>query len=365
MIFYSYIGYPLSLYLISIYSEKQVEKKTYYPQVTIIITAYNEENRLKEKIENTLNIIYPKEKLQIIVSSDGSTDSTNTIAGSYYQSGIELLANPIRRGKENAQKEALKRATGEIIVFTDVATRVEPLGIEQIISNFADPTIGCVSSEDRFFGRNGKPSGEGLYVRYEMLLRRLETRVNSLVGLSGSFFAARKSVCLDFSADMQSDFRTLLNCVKMGLRGISDPQTTGSYLDVSNQKREFDRKVRTVLRGLTVFFEHTEFLNILKYGFFSYQYFCHKLLRWLVPLFLVISFVTNFLLSLKADVYFWLFLGQILFYGFAIWGWKKRHPPGNIIKIPYYFLTVNISILVAWWRYLRSERVTMWAPSER
>ena len=92
---------------------------------------------------------------------------------------------------------------------------------------------------------------------------------------------------------MQSDFRTLLNCIKMGLRGISDPEVTGSYLDVSDSSREFDRKVRTVLRGLTVFFRHMEFLNIFKYGFFSYQYFCHKLLRWLVPLFLIVAFITN------------------------------------------------------------------------
>ena len=117
----------------------------------------------------------------------------------YIGSGIELLPIPVRGGKENAQKEALKIAKGDVIVFTDVATMLEPSGIERIVSNFADPTVGCVSSEDRLLGRDGNPSGEGFYVRFEMLLRRLESRVNSLVGLSGSFFAARKSVCRDFS----------------------------------------------------------------------------------------------------------------------------------------------------------------------
>jgi cellulose synthase/poly-beta-1,6-N-acetylglucosamine synthase-like glycosyltransferase len=364
-VFYSYLGYPISLYLLSAFKKKNVERKIQYPHVTMIVTAYNEEKRIKAKIENTLRLSYPKDKLQIVIASDGSTDDTNRIAESHRDSGIELFAIPIRGGKENAQKEALKIAGGEVIVFTDVATMLEPSGLERIVSNFADPSVGCVSSEDRLIGRDGKPSGEGIYVRYEMLLRRLESRVNSLVGLSGSFFAARKSVCRDFSGDMQSDFRTLLNSIRMGLRGVSDPEATGSYLDVSDSSREFDRKVRTVLRGLTVFFRHMEFLNVLKYGFFSYQYFCHKLLRWLVPFFLIIAFVANLLLASKSQGYFLLFAAQLSFYGVAIWGWKARRQGGNMIKIPFYFLTVNASIVIAWCRYLKRERVVMWTPSER
>lgn len=365
LIVHSYLGYPLSLYILGLFVKKDVDRKPNFPGVTMIITAHNEEKRIKTKIENTLEIVYPKDKLQILIASDGSTDFTNTIAESYQKSGIELLALPIRGGKENAQKEALRKAKGDVIVFTDVATIVEPLGLEQIVSNFSDPAVGCVSSEDKFIGRDGNPSGEGFYVRYEMRLRRLESRVNSLVGLSGSFFAARKSVCRDFSGEMQSDFRTLLNCVKMGLRGISDPKATGTYLDVSDSKREFDRKVRTVLRGLTVFFRHLEFLNILKYGVFSYQYFCHKLLRWLVPLFLVLAFLANGFLAMESDLYLVLFLGQLSFYCIALWGCKERRSSGNLIRIPYYFLAVNASIFVAWWRYLRHERVVMWTPSER
>ena len=365
MIFYSYIGYPISLYSIGLFRKINVIKNNQYPSVTIIITAYNEESRIRKKIENTLAIIYPKEKLQIVIASDGSTDATNQIAESYNNSGIELFNIKNRAGKENAQKEALKIAIGEVIVFTDVATILQPSSIEKIVSNFADPSVGCVSSEDRLIGRDGKPSGEGFYVRYEMMLRRLESMVNSLVGLSGSFFAARKSVCQDFSGEMQSDFRTLLNCVKMGLRGISDPETTGSYLDVSDSNREFDRKVRTVLRGLTVFFRHIEFLNVFKYGFFSYQYFCHKLLRWLVPLFLIFAFVSNLFLATMSQLYFILFMGQLVFYGIAFLGWKGIWPSWKIIKIPYYFLTVNASIIIAWSRYLRRQRVVMWNPSER
>ena len=365
LIVYSYLGYPVSLSIIGWFRRKDIACKPYFPEVTMILTVHNEEKRIKTKIENTLEIKYPNDKLQILVASDGSTDSTNRIAESYRKSGIELLALPVRGGKENAQKEALKIARGDVMVFTDVATMVEPHGLAQIVSNFADSTVGCVSSEDRFIGRDGNPSGEGFYVRYEMMLRRLESRVHSLVGLSGSFFAARKSVCRDFSGDMQSDFRTLLNCVRMGLRGISDPMATGSYLDVSDSKREFDRKVRTVLRGLTVFFGHMEFLNIFRYGFFSYQYFCHKLLRWLVPAFLIAAFASNMFLAIGSGWYLVLFLGQLFFYGVALWGPKGNAESGNLMKIPHYFLTVNASILIAWWKYLRRQRVVMWTPSER
>lgn len=365
LIFYSYIGYPVSLYVIGLFKNYHVKREVQYPYVTLIITAYNEEKSIKEKLENTLAIIYPKDKMQVIISSDGSTDRTNSIVEKYTNNYIQLLAIQNRSGKENAQKEALSMANGEIIIFTDVATIIDPAGIESIVSNFADPTVGCVSSEDKLIGRNGNPSGEGFYVRYEMFLRRMESKVNSLVGLSGSFFAARRSVCQDFSGDVQSDFRTLLNSVKLGLRGICDPEAIGSYLDISDKNREYERKVRTVLRGLTVFFMHMEFLNIFKYGFFSYQYLCHKLLRWLVPLFLIIAFIGNLFLARNSDIYFVVFIAQIIFYLVALWGWKIGNTSSNLIKIPYYFLAVNASIFVAWWRYFKRQRVVMWTPSDR
>ena len=367
LVFHAYLGYPLTLAAIGLFRRKSVRKGKYEPRITLIITAYNEEKRIGRKIENTLALRYPKEKFQVLIASDGSTDRTNDIARGFGAEGIELLLLPERKGKENAQKEAVRAANGDILVFTDVATMLEPCGIERIVSDFADPSVGCVSSEDRLIGEDGKPSGEGFYVRYEMWLRRLESAVNSLIGLSGSFFAARKAVCADFSGDMQSDFRTLLSCASMGLRGVSDPEVLGFYRDISDRSREFDRKVRTVLRGLTVFFQHVEFLNVFRYGLFSYQYFCHKLLRWLVPLFLGIAFLANLLLVTNSPLYFGLFLLQLSFYGVAVWGWKRAGDAAcrNMVKIPAYFVTVNASIAVAWWRYLRRQRIVMWTPSER
>ena len=257
-------------------------------------------------------------------------------------------------------------ARGEVLVFSDVATQLDPDGLTQIVGNFADPTVGCVSSIDRVLGKDGRPGGEGAYVRYEMWLRALESQVHSLVGLSGSFFAARREVCRDFSTDMQSDFRTLLNSMRLGLRGVSDSSAVGYYLDVSDERREFDRKVRTVVRGLTVFFRNLEFLNPLRYGFFSYQYFCHKLLRWLVPLFLLSAFTANLALAPGSLEYSVLLMGQIGFYATAILVWRRHSLPSHpLLKLPAYFVAANAAIILAWWRYFRGQRLVMWTPSQR
>ena len=366
LVFYAYFGYPLTLCILRLIKRNTVTKAPIEPAVSLIITACNEERRIGDKLENTIALDYPRKKLQVIVASDGSTDKTNEIARSYSSHGIELLDFPERRGKESAQKDAVLHATGEVIVFSDVATRIAPHGLREIIANFADPSVGCVSSVDRIIGPDGKPCSEGSYVKYEMCLRDLESQVNSLVGLSGSFFAARSEVCRDFSGDMQSDFRTVLNSMRLGLRGVSDPEAIGYYQDISDSRREFDRKVRTVLRGLTVFFLNLEFLNPFRFGLFSYQYFCHKLLRWLVPLFLFAALAANTVLSLASIGYFVFLLFHLAFYAIAIRGWLAKSPPSHVaLKIPMYFVAVNTAILVAWWRYIRGKRMVMWAPSER
>lgn len=366
LVFYAYLGYPVSLVLVRSIRPKTVARAPFEPGVSLIITACNEERRIGDKLENTIALDYPREKLQVIVASDGSTDKTAGIVKSYASHGIELLDFRERRGKENAQKDAVLHATGEVIVFSDVATRIAPDGLREIISSFADPTIGCVSSVDRIVGPDGKPCGEGFYVRYEMWLRRLESQANSLVGLSGSFFAARREVCRDFSGEMQSDFRTVLNSMRLGLRGVSDPGAIGCYQDISDSRREFDRKVRTVLRGMTVFFRNIEFLDPFRYGLFSYQYFCHKLLRWLVPIFLFASLAANAALSLNSLGWSLLLLFHLAFYGIAVGAWLCRTPPSKtLIKVPMYFVMVNMAIIVAWWRYIRGKRMIMWAPTER
>jgi len=366
MVFYAYFGYPLTLALVAFLQRRPVHKAPFFPPVTLIITAYNEEKRIREKIENTLALDYPREKLQVMVASDGSTDLTNRIVEEYTDRGVELFPVKTRAGKENAQKEAVKCARGDILVFSDVATHLDLDGLEQIVANFADPTVGCVSSEDRVRHQEGKGAGEGMYVRYEMWLRRLESSVHSLVGLSGSFFAARKRVCQDFSADMQSDFRTLLNSIKLGLRGVCDPDAVGYYLDVSDPRKEMERKVRTVVRGLTVFFRHLELLNYFRYGIFSFQIFCHKLVRWLVPFFMAAALAAIVSLAETSSFYQVLLAMQLVFYAAALIVYTAGLTPhSSILKLPAYFFTVNLAIAVAWWRYIKGDRVVMWTPSKR
>src|SRR3989304_8931959 len=186
-IFYTYIGYPFILMILSLFRNRPLKKGDFTPDVTFIITAYNEERRIKEKVENTVKQDYPREKLEIIVASDCSTDKTDDILKSYESCGIRMIRSPERKGKDAAQMLAVKNASGEILVFSDVATILPPNGITNIVRNFFDPTVGCVSSLDRFIDLGRKISGEGVYVRDEMFLRTLESEINTLVSLSGSF----------------------------------------------------------------------------------------------------------------------------------------------------------------------------------
>ena len=363
-VFHAYIGYPLSLKILSLILYKQVSKKSIYPKITFLITVYNEEKKIVEKLENTKLLDYPREKLQILVASDGSTDKTNSLVRAYEQDGIQLLDFHERRGKEGAQHEAIKYATGDIVLFSDVATKIDTQGLNEIVANFADSEIGCVSSEDCLVTESGNVVGEGVYVRYEMWLRRLESRVGSVVGLSGSFFAARYEVIDNFSADMQSDFRTVLNCVDLSLRAVTEPLAKGYYLDVDGESKEYERKIRTVLRGMTVFFRNVHFLNPLKYKLFAYQFFCHKLLRWLVPIFLFFIFLSNFAILFDHDIYILFILIQIMFLFLAITAYIIPFN-SKYLKILLFFCISNFAILVAWYHYFSGKRIVMWNPSKR
>ena len=365
-VFYAYAGYPLMLLAISAFRKRPVRKGVITPPVSFIITACNEEQRIGGKIENTLAQDYPADKMEIIVASDCSTDRTDEIAASYRDRGVMLVRAPEGKGKENAQKSAVRASSGEILIFSDAATILRPDGVSDIVKNFHDTTVGCVSSVDRFIGRDGRASGEGAYVRYEMFLRSLESEVNTLIGLSGSFFAARRQVCRDWAADLQSDFNTLLNSVRMGLRGVSDPESEGFYRDLANEKKEFERKVRTVVRGITVFMKSLPLLNPFRYGLFSWQLLSHKLCRWLVPFALLLALIGNALIISDSPLYLYSFLCQAVFYTVALGGiWSGLFTKTGLLKIPAFFILVNLSILSAWYRYARGERMVSWTPSRR
>ncbi len=361
LVVYAYVGYPCALAALAAFKSRPVLKARITPRVSFVIAAHNEEQRIAEKIENTLKQDYPAGAMEIIVASDCSTDRTEDIVRSYGRR-VWLVRARERRGKEAAQQLAVRSAVGKVLVFSDVATALAPDAVSTIVMNFADPTVGCVSSIDRLVDAAGRPSGEGAYVRYEMWLRSLETRVNTLVGLSGSFFAARQDVCRHGAADRQSDFSTLLNAVQMGLRGVLDADSVGYYRNISDDRREFQRKVRTVVRGIAVIERNASMLNPFRHGMFAWQLFSHKVCRWLVPFAMLGAVLSNAVLVAQSPLYAATFVAQVLFYTAALGGIWTGAP---VLRIPMFFLLANLGVLTAWIRFARGERIASWSPSTR
>jgi len=364
LVLYAYLGYPCALWALSLFRSRPVRgsaTRDVAPRVSFIITAHNEASRIRDKIENTLAQDYPAHALEILVASDCSTDGTDDIVREY-RPRVRLVRAPERRGKEAAQGLAVQSASSEILIFSDVATALARDGVTTMVANFADPGIGCVSSIDRFVDPDGRVSGEGAYVRYEMYMRTLETRVNSIVGLSGSFFAARREVCREWAADRQSDFSTLLRSVEMGLRGVLDTQTAGYYRNIADDRRELERKVRTVVRGIHVLATNARMLDPFRHGLFAWQLASHKLCRWLVPFAMVGAALSNLALLPRHPLYGATLLLQCAFYATALAGVRTGAPR---LRIPAYLLRANAAVLLAWHRFARGERIALWNPSER
>lgn len=362
---YSYFLYPLILLLIPARrSFKAGDTPARPPAISLIVTAHNEAKRIREKIENTLAINYPD--IELIVASDASSDATDDIVREYADRGIVLARTEDRLGKENAQKHAIAKARGDILVFSDVATRIPSDAITLLSRYFANPTVGAVSSEDVFISREGGVVGEGAYVKYEMWLRKLESLRGGLVGLSGSFFAARRSLCQEWDIHSPSDFNTALNCAAAGHVAVSAPDVLGHYQDVADPSKEYQRKLRTVIRGLTALARHPQALNPARHGLFAFQVFSHKVMRWLVPWFLLALFVTSWLLLPRGGIYGLALVLQLAFYGVVA---VAHFSPGvrarGFARIPYFFIQVNYAIAHATLQFLSGRRMTVWSPSQR
>ncbi|WP_203300638.1 glycosyltransferase family 2 protein [Marinobacter sediminum] len=365
---FSYFLYPILLLLVpkrKVPTPIEIESDCSLPRVSLIVTAHNEELRIREKIQNCLAIDYPD--LEILVASDCSTDDTDTIVRDYQGDNVILARAEERKGKEHAQYQAIAKASGRILVFSDVATSIPGDALRKLVRYFRDPSVGAVSSEDRFISRDGNIVGEGAYVRYEMWLRSLESERGGIVGLSGSFFAARKEVCEShWDICSPSDFNTALNCARKGLIAVTAPDVLGIYHDVSDPSKEYQRKIRTVIRGLTALGRHIEILNPFKFGLFSFQVFGHKLMRWAVPWFQLSLFLSSLLLVGKGAIYQFVLLCQIGVYGLVLAAWllpKTRRR--SWVKIPFFFVQVNLAIAHATLNYLAGKRMTVWTPSKR
>ena len=363
---YSYFLYPLLLAVLT-RRDSDDDAAIGIPKtvsLTLIVTAYNEQARIREKIDNTLAIDYPG--LEIIIASDCSTDETEQIVAEYAARGVVLVRADGRFGKENAQRCAIAASRGDVLVFSDVATQIPADALQKLAAHFSDPKVGAVSSEDRFISADGGIAGEGAYVKYEMWLRRMESKLAGLVGLSGSFFAARKAVCVEWDIHSPSDFNTALNCARGGYRAITAPDVLGFYKDLAEPAKEYARKVRTVLRGITAIARHTDVLSPQRFGLFAWQVWSHKVMRWLVPWFLLCLLLVNWLLLGSGWFYTLALLAQLGFYGTALAAHYrddvKAHPVARII---YFFVQVNVAIADASCRFIAGKRMTTWQPSAR
>lgn len=363
---YSYFWYPALLLILPPHRSAATVARVPVGKVAIVVAARNEASKIAEKLDNTLALERGAVELDVMVASDASDDATDDIVRSYAHKGIRLVSSPARRGKEHAQRLAITSTDADLIVFTDAGTILPEDSLVRLLESFSDPNVGAVSSVDRFITANGTLQGEGAYVRYEMWLRDLETRFHSLVGLSGSFFAARRDVCQKWDERVQSDFGTALSCVQLGMRAVSDRKVIGYYKNIANSRKEYSRKLRTVTRGMNSLRIRAEVLNVARYGRFSFEVFSHKVMRWATPWFLLGCLASDATLLRQGPIYGALFAIQL---GLYLTPLAARVAPGlrkiGLARIGIYFVEVNVAILHATVLTLSGHSILTWEPSKR
>lgn len=363
---YPYLGYPVVLWALGRFLGRQGRRENgdapFYPSVSMIIPVCNEEARIERKIVNTATLRYPADRLQVLFVSDGSTDRTVELIKMRASGTMTLIELPVRQGKGAALNAGLDHAKHDILVFSDAAIELEPDALRHIVRGFCDPEVGCISGEDKI----AESGGEAWYGRYELLVRRLESKVHSIVGASGSFYAQRRELCGPFLEGLAPDFLSVLRTVEQGFRAVSEPEAVGAMTSVKDSKQEFERKVRTLIRGMTTLFAYVRVLNPIRFGMFAFEVLSHKALRWSVPFFLVMALASS--ITLLGSPWFNLVvIVQVAFYGAALLafsGWSYiRHSLFG--KIALYFSMVNAAILVAWFKYGKGVRQELWTPSQR
>jgi len=357
---FGYAGYPLALAGLRAVSPRPLRREDRFPPISVILAVHNGERDLARKLEATLAQDYPG-RLQLIVSSDGSTDRTAEIARRFDARGVVLIEAVQRQGKEAAQARAIARAEGELLVFTDVSSEFEPGALRALVRPFADPSVGAVSSEDAV----DPEAGEGAYVRYEMALRRLESEATTLIGVSGSGFAIRRELGAPWPTDLASDFRVALEAARRGWRAVAEPAARVRVGVVSASSAEWQRKLRTVSRGIAVLLAHRELLHP-RYGRAAFSVWGHKLARFTSPFALLALLLASARLASEPGFGRALFGLQLLSYAVALLALAS--PAVSRAKLPRlagFFLLVNAATFVAWLRHWRGERTVVWQPTER
>jgi cellulose synthase/poly-beta-1,6-N-acetylglucosamine synthase-like glycosyltransferase len=363
---YTYFGYPALLYLIAKLrrwsSPVAGEAHDELPSVCLVISAYNEEAVIRQKLENSLALDYPSDRLTILVASDGSTDATVAIARDF--EGVVVRHYPERRGKSAVLNDVVSSLDQDIVVFTDANASFAPDAIERMAVRFADPGIGCVVGKLRYVeaGSTSVGRGENIYWKYEALISRLESRLRSVLVANGSIFAIRRDLFRELYPDVANDFQIPTDVSSQGRGVVYEPRALAEEHTTVYWQEEFDRKVRIVLRGLTGFALMRHRIRGLR----RWQFWSHKLLRWMVGFFLFLALGANVVLAGGSFFFTITLAAQIVFYFAALNGWmaKGARRPRRAFYIPFYFTMVNASAAVAIIKFLVGQRQRVWDKAE-
>lgn len=363
---YTYAGYPVLLALVSTWRAKKVSREEIQPTITIIITAYNEEVALPAKLENTLALDYPSNLLEIIVASDCSIDRTDEIVRKFSSRGVRLCRQSRRLGKTAAQNAAVEQARGEIIIFSDATSHYQPDVIRTMMPNFADATVGCVAGRLIYVDPGDSRVGRGArsYWSYETFLKKHESRAGSLIGASGCLYAVRKSAYVPLYHEACSDFIIATKMVEQGLRAIYEQNAV--CIEETNQRSDAELKmrVRVIAQTFTDLWRHRSMLNPFRSGFYAVQLLSHKVMRYLVPFFLIAIFVASMILAPSSLAYRVLLAAQVMGYASALLSWllEKVGVRSRLLVLPQYFVLANLASLIACYQFIRGERYARWEP---
>ncbi len=363
---YVYVGYPLVVYLVSVVFPRRVNRSDIEPSVTVLITAYNEEDAIRAKLENTLTLEYPAGKLEILVASDGSTDGTDDIVREFESRGVQLFRQEGRVGKTETQNNAVVRATGEIVLFSDATTEYEPDALRKLLPAFADETVGCVAGRLIYVDHSSSNVGKGArsYWNYETFIKTAESSACSLIGASGCLYAVRKSAYVAMYAEACSDFLVCTMLYRQGLRSVFEP-TAVCFEDTNRRPSdEMKMRVRVISQTFTDLWRNIDMMNPLRSGFYAVELISHKVLRYAVPVLLFALLISNVLVAQQSIFFSVILSAQVLFYSMALAGWvlEKFGVRLTFLVIPLYFVLANLASVIAFFRFLRGERISTWEP---
>jgi cellulose synthase/poly-beta-1,6-N-acetylglucosamine synthase-like glycosyltransferase len=364
---YVYAGYPALLAVLARLRPRPVGMEANTPRLSVIVAAHNEREIIEEKIRDTLMNGYPLDRMEIIVASDGSLDGTEAAARKMGHPQVKILTLP-RRGKLRTLASAAQVASGEVIVFTDADTLLEPGSLGYLVQGFADPEVGAVAGRKRVVhdgARSAMGQSEGLYRRFDEWQKEQESRMGNAVAADGTLYAVRRQL-LDPGLDPAAadDMAISMRVAVKGYRLVYEPRAVVLVKPPSAQGAELRRKVRIANQAIRALLGLGPALWTS--GLYSLQLISHKLLRYAVPFLLMTLFASNLLLALAVGgTWTGLLSLQLAFYGLAALGARlHRDPIGSmkLLSIPYYFCLMNLAAFLAVLSVLRGERIKTWFP---